>query len=480
LVERRERGATRKVEEPRPAARWLASPAHWQGLGWFDGEDGEGLILWGEVQGREVQPYRTAVGMRGPSAVCACRSRQRPCKHVQALLLLWEEGRSTFPAEAAPLPDWVAGGLRRRSARETLGSLSPPTLPGMEPEEGVGPSGQQAVADDRLTESWLSTGRAWEERVRTGLTVLETWLEDLWRGGVAAMGSDWEVECERLASRMAACQAPGIARWVRQMGALPVETPDYADQLTGTVGHLALLCLAWRRIDRLRPDERIDLWVATGWPQRRRAALASPPLEDHWVHLGTSLSMEGRLHRRRTWIHGLRSNRIVLLLTYSPAPFPVRRPALEERGLVPSKGVDQILEWETGLTFDGTVHLFPGADSQRGLLTDWRRVPERPTALPRAGSVAAGLAECAAALALHPWREVFPLTLRAVVPGQEDGHWWLIDEERGRLPLLDQGLVAWRLLALGEGRPLDLFGEWDGRFFRPLTTLESQRWVGLS
>ena len=63
MVERGERGATRKVEEPRPAARWLASPAHWQGLGWFDGEDGEGLILWGEVQGREVQPYRTAVGM---------------------------------------------------------------------------------------------------------------------------------------------------------------------------------------------------------------------------------------------------------------------------------------------------------------------------------------------------------------------------------------------------------------------------------
>lgn len=478
-MEMGERGANRHAPAPRPAARWLASPAHWRGLGWFDGGDRDGLILWGEVQGREVQPYRTAVGTRSLSAICGCRSRQRPCKHVQALLLLWEEGRSTFPAAAEPLPDWVAGGLRRRPAREALGGLSAPTLPGMEMEEAAGRSGLRGGADDGLTESWLSRGHAWEERVRSGLTVLEAWLEDLWRGGVAAMGSDWEVECERLASRMVASQAPGIARWVRQMGALSYETPDYADQLTGSVGQLALLCLAWRRIDRLCPAERIDLWVATGWPQRRRAALASPRLEDRWVHLGTSDSMEGRLHRRRTWLHGQRSNRIVLLLTHSPTPFPVRGPAQEEGGLVVPKGRDQFPEWKTGLTFEGTVHLFPGADPQRGLLTDWRLVPERPTALPRAGSIVAGLAECAAGLAAHPWREIFPVALRRVVPRREGDHWRLVDEEGAGLPLLDRGLTPWRLLALSGGHPLDLFGEWDGRFFHPLTTLESQRWVGL-
>ena len=479
MVERKERGASRQVEEPRPAARWLASPAHWRGLGWFDGGDRDGLILWGEVQGREVEPYRTAVGRWGRTAVCGCRSRQRPCKHMEALFLLWEEGRSTFPAAPEPLPDWVAGGLRRRPNREILGSLSAPTLPGMETEEGAGGSGKRAVADDRLAESWLSRGRAWEERVRPGLLVLESWLEDLWRGGVAAMGSDWEVECERLASRMAASQAPGIARWVRQMGALPVETPDYPDQLTGWVGQLALFCLAWRRVDRLHPEERLDLWVATGWPQRRRAALDSPPLEDRWCHLGTSILMEGRLYRRRTWIHGQRSDRIVLLLTHSPTPFAVRGLDLEERASVEPERGAQIPSQGAGVIFDGTVHLFPGADPQRGLLTDWRLLPERPSAFPRMDSVAGGLAACARSLALHPWREVFPLALRGVVPHREGDHWRLVDQGGGGLPLLDEGLTAWRLLALGRGGPLDLFGEWDGRCFRPLTTLESERWVVL-
>ncbi|MFZ4628159.1 MAG: hypothetical protein ACOYNR_07495 [Blastocatellia bacterium] len=483
MVERKERRATWQAEEPRPAARWLASPAHWRELGWYDGGARDGLILWGEVQGREVQPYRTAVGTKSGSAVCGCRSRLRPCKHMEALLLLWEEGRSIFSSAPEPLPEWVAGGFRRRSTRELLGTLPEPTLPGMEIEEAAGGSGKRVAADDRLAESWLSRGRVWEERVLSGLTVLESWLEDLWRGGIAAMGSDWEVECERLAMRMAASQASGIARWVRQMGALSVEAPDYADQLTGRVGHLALLCLAWRRVDRLRPEERIDLWVATGWPQRRRAALASPPLEDQWVHLGTSILMDGRLHRRRTWIYGQRSNRIVLLLTHSPTPFPVRGLVQEEAAAdTPqrSEGLDQIPSQSVGLTFDGTVHLFPGADPQRGLLIDWRLASERPITLPRTGSVAAGLVECATALAIHPWREIFPLALRGVVPHREGDDWWLVDQEGRGLPLLDQFLVAWRLLALGGGRPLDLFGEWDGRFFRPLTTIESGRWVVLS
>ena len=131
------------------------------------------------------------------------------------------------------------------------------------------------------------------------------------------------------------------------------------------------------------------------------------------------------------------------------------------------------------MTFEGTVHLFPGADPQRGLLTAWRLLPERPTALPRMDSVTAALAACARALAVHPWREVFPLSLQQVVPRREGDHWWLVDQEGEGLPFLDQGLIAWRLLALGRGGPLDLFGEWDGQFFRPLTTLESERWVVL-
>ena len=477
--ERGERGAipNRKGGESRSAARWLASPAHWQGLGWFDGGQPDGLVLWGEVQGREEQPYRTAVGTRRSASVCGCRSRQRPCKHILALLLLWEEGRSTFPEGAEPMPDWVASGLRWRSARHSRESLPGPTLPGMEAvdtlQEEVGRPDRLESADDGLGLQWLSRGHAWEARVRSGLVVLENWLEDLWQGGVAAFGGDWESECELLASRLTACQAPGLAQRVRQMGTLSVETPDYADQLTGMIGHLALLCLAWRRIDRLRPDERIDLWVATGWPQRRREALATPPLEDHWLHLGASLSMEGRLHRRRTWIYSPRLGRHVLLLAFSPAPFQTRG-----TGLLPRPGVEEAIA--PGQTFAGTVHLFPGTDPVRGLVAEWRADSAWESVLPGASSIAASLAECAAALAVHPWREVFPLSLQQVVPERVGTRWWLIDSAGGHLPLLDRDLVPWRLLALGGGRPIDLFGEWDGRSFCPLTVVETGRWVAVA
>jgi hypothetical protein len=454
------------------AARRLASPAHWQSLGWFEGDSALGLILWGEVQGREADPYRTSVRVGTELQRCGCRSRQRPCKHARALALLWKEGRSHFPTQPVTMPDWVAAGVERRTGRSG-GALPVPSLPGMEVGGPMPAAGKRADRRDGATA--MRGGRAWEARVQAGLRVLEDWLEDLVRGGVAAFGSDWESECERMAGRMVACQATGVAGLLRQLGALSSDLPDYPDRLTSMIGHLSLLTLAWRRSDRLRPEERVDLWTATGWPQRRQEALGSAPLIDRWLHLGTSLTMEGRLHRRLTWIRGDQCGRLAVLISHSPTPFPAPTTALGA-----AEAPEMVEEAvRPGQTFAGTVHLFPGADPLRGLVTVWRSEGTAPPDLPGATPVNKSLWDVAASLAINPWRETFPMVLRQVVPGRRGPRWWLRDGEGGELPLPANPLTGWRLLALGAGNPLDLFGEWDGRQFSPLTAVVDRRWIAL-
>ncbi len=83
-------------------AKSLANAKNWQGLGAFDGDDGE--TLWGEIKGSSGETYHTRVGFDAATFDCSCPSRKRPCKHALALALLRDEDASVF--KDSP-PNWV-------------------------------------------------------------------------------------------------------------------------------------------------------------------------------------------------------------------------------------------------------------------------------------------------------------------------------------------------------------------------------------
>ncbi|MCP4422951.1 MAG: SWIM zinc finger family protein, partial [Chloroflexi bacterium] len=83
------------------------------------------------------------------------------------------------------------------------------------------------------------------------------------------------------------------------------------------------------------------------------------------------------------------------------------------------------------------------------------------------------------ALAVNPWLRRFPMALTAVIP-QHDGENWFVRDEDGRLlPLLADTQQGWHLRALSGGRPLPLFGVWDGSALTPLTVWSENRWLPL-
>jgi hypothetical protein len=72
-------------------------------------------------------------------------------------------------------------------------------------------------------------------------------------------------------------------------------------------------------------------------------------------------------------------------------------------------------------------------------------------------------------LAVNPWLERFPVVLADVIPSGKDGAWSVLDAEQHCLQVA--GSHGWRLLAISGGRPIHIFGEWDGYALHPLAAM---------
>jgi hypothetical protein len=127
---------------------------------------------------------------------------------------------------------------------------------------------------------------------------------------------------------------------------------------------------------------------------------------------------------------------------------------------------------------DAELAFFPSAYPLRAVVREYFAPPAALTSLPGAPDCHAATGVYAAALAQQPWLERFPLALAAVTPELAGEHWRVRDQAGHMLPLVPRFERGWQLLALSGGRPLALFGEWDGMALLPLSALaEGEFWM---
>jgi hypothetical protein len=94
--------------------------------------------------------------------------------------------------------------------------------------------------------------------------------------------------------------------------------------------------------------------------------------------------------------------------------------------------------------------------------------------------VAEAVAGYAFALAVHPWLELFPMSLTAVEPMRRNEGWVVRDAAGDALPLARGLSRGWNLRALSGGQPLAVFGEWDGADLRLLSACADGRFYNLA
>ena len=404
------------------AARKLARPAPWSETGRDE------RAVWGRCQGSGKTPYQVQVDITGPAYTCSCPSRKVPCKHALALLLLAAGGE----VREGDRPEWV------QERKERPPSTKAPGEPPRDPE----------AAARRAAER--------EERVAAGVEDLRRWLRDAVRGGLGAGRLRTWDEWDAFAARMVDAQAPGAASRLRSLGSVAAGRPDgWPERLLSGMGLLHLLCEAHGRADGpLRDDVRTLL----GWNVAREDVLAGPHVRDRWTVLARVVLEQERLRVARTWLWGQEHGRAALLLDFAPpgAPLAPRPPA--------------------GAAVDADLAFYPGATPLRALVAgETSGLDDAPGTFGGGGAEDA-LATAAAAIAANPWLDEWPVALAAAVP---DSREWTLSAPDGSLPLGGAEQARWRLLALSGGRPVSVFGLWNGDALVPLAAADGSRTVPL-
>lgn len=415
------------------AGQGLAGARKWVSLGRDE------RALWGEAQGSGAKPYQVIVDAAEPAFRCTCPSRKFPCKHALGLLFLYAAQPSLVGEAAAP--DWVAEWLAGRESRAEKKAARP----------------AEAAPVDAAAQAKRAAQR--EARVQVGLDELAQWLHDLVRQGLAGVQGKPRAFWDGVAARLVDAQAPGAARWVRDLAAIP-GTADWPGRLLEHVARLHLLVEAARRLDALPEDVAADVRAAIGWSARQEEILAGPGVRDRWVVLGQRAGTEEKVRVQRTWLRGEGSGRTALILAFAAGAQPL------EPGPTP------------GTRVDAELAFYPGAHPVRALVRERAGTPESVSELPGHATLADALGEWGAALARNPWTEQLALPLRRVVPVREGGRWMLRDEEGAALPLSPLAAEAgWMLLAAGGGRPLDVACEWDGTTLLPIGAVAEGRFL---
>ena len=401
---------------------------------------------WGECQGSGKTPYRTIIDLSEPAFRCSCPSRKFPCKHALGLFLLLAESAS-FSQETPP--DWVMEWLEKRTQSEEKKQTK-----------------AKAASDPADQEKRLNKRTA---KIEAGLADLDRWLQDIIRQGLADLPNKPYSFWDQTAARLVDAQAPGLARRVQALAGIPHMGEKWPERMLKALGQIHLLVQGYWHTKELEPLMQAEVRSQIGWPQTQADLLArieqSDPLvekvEDTWQVLGKVVTKADSLKVQRVWLWGVRSERAVLVLSFAHGRSPL------DVSLVP------------GAYFDGEVVLYPGTGVRRGFVVS--RVTSKDLNWAGLGvdSVDGAVAQYAKALKESPWIVQFPMVLSRVWLRCEKGDWWLQDEAGLGLPLFSQFTGGWELLAISGGRPLAIFGEWEGETLRPLSLWSQKTFIPL-
>ena len=391
---------------PNPAAfsagRKLSSKEQWQSFAKSE------RALWGAIKGSGANPYLTQIDTLAVAYKCTCPSRQFPCKHSIALMLLYTENKKLF--QTAEEPEWVKAWMDKRVTKEK--PKSPEVAEPSEEEIEQLEKNREKTQQNRLA------------LVVAGAEELDLWLKDLVRIGLLELPNKSKAEFQRVAARMIDAKAPGLAGWIKSLGKI-----NYDDEQTWQqdalhiISKLFLLTSAIRKYDTLTPLWQQTVRNLTGWSQSTKELLADGSAEtvkDHWLVAGQEVeTTDDEITVQRNWLIGHNSNRQGLVLTFGTKYTTI------DNSILP------------GTVIEGEFVYFPAVLPQRGAFKIQRRVADTLESQPASFESWRLVHEYKVhQMKVNPWINDIIITLRNARLVNHGPAWIVCDEERFYMPVV--------------------------------------------
>lgn len=425
-------------------ARAIANASYWRTLGH------DQHTAWGQYKGNKDHEYQVMLDLvavqqgNAEQSHCTCKSYERPCKHIMALLYLLVEASTAVPEAEAPqfVQAWLSA--EQKKLHKRLEKQQKPTN----------------VSPDAVRQR----GKQYEKRkqnIAAGMDELEAWLINMIRHGLADPQIQRYDFWDAKARRMVDAQAPGVADWLRELASLPASGTSWIEPLLDQLGRLYLLVESFKRFDELAPETQADIRTVLGWSLKAEEVKREQPVvRDEWLVLGKHVAdAREKLRVQRIWLRGRQTLRDALILEFAwdDAPFQTQlRP---------------------GVLLDAGLCFYPSRYPLRALIAhSFGLVHNAPVIL--GTSILEGIEAYSDALARNPWLPYFPMLLDAVVPMRLENRWILREEADGTyLPIAPRFDYQWSLLALSGGYPIQVAGEWDGANLQPTGAMVGGRFV---
>lgn len=384
---------------PNPAAftagKKLSSKEQWQSFARSE------RSIWGSIKGSGSNPYLVQIDMLSLAYKCTCPSRQFPCKHSVALMLLHASNEKLFALQDEP--EWVAGWMDKRSA---------PTKPKAEEKPRTEEELGQLEKNREKTQANRLLG------VQEGAAELTLWLKDLVRMGLLELPSRSQSEFDRMAARMIDAKAPGLAGWVRALGRLDYgQGQGWQDEALAIISKLYLLLSGIKNIEGLTPLWQQTIRNLAGWTQSTKELLAdreAETLKDHWLVVGQEVETNSEdITIQRNWLIGCTHNRQSIILNFGT------RFSNIESSILP------------GTVIEGEMAFFPSVWPQRGAMKIQRGVSNVIPAQPNAFASWKDVHEFKVEqLNINPWLNDIAVVLKDARLIQNAGSWIVCDSQK--------------------------------------------------
>lgn len=297
--------------------------------------------------------------------------------------------------------------------------------------------------------------------MQKGAQDLSNWLNDTIRTGIAHLSSYEEAYWESISKKMVDSKLSGVSHRIQRIKNLVQEANSWEEQVLKELSNLNLLAKALSKLNKYSKTEQLTFLNLAGFNITKKHLEKASLKKDQWQILAVDQWQEDRIKLRQTWIQGVESKFMGMLLEYA-------------------WGNQEFMSlWEAGKIFYGELKIYPSSFPLRAMVSSYQHREggiESYSAYPKLEVFFQAYAK---AIALNPLLPKFPVCLKDVKVVSQNDKVLLIDSEEKSLECACKEEIKWSLLALSTGNAIKLFGIWDGIHFTPKSVLLENRFISL-